>query len=294
MIASDNLESPPIVKAGGRLSSRSLPRTGDLLAGLFVVVMMTLMLLGPWLAPYSTTAMDPKHILLSPRLPYIFGTDEFGRDVFSRIVAGASITLLPAILAAGLGVTLGVVTGMVSGYYGGRTDGALMRLMDVLLSFPALILAMLIVVVMGSNVINVILAIGVVFWPRSARLIRSVAVDLSKLEFIDAARARGESTFYVIFREMFPNILPFVIVDFSLRMSYGILLTASLSYLGIGVHPPSSAWGLMVKEGQQYIQFAPWIIIFPCVAISLVCICAVLFGERMRKILLKTSRFEAR
>lgn len=294
MTALDHPESRPGGKARGRASTPFFLQRGNLLAGLFAVAILVLMLFGPWLAPFSVTGLDPEHILLSPNFPYIFGTDEFGRDIFSRIVAGASTTLLPALLAAGLGVTLGVVTGMVSGFYGGWIDNALMRFMDVLLSFPALILAMLIVVMLGSNIVNVILAIGVVFWPRSARLIRSVAVDLSRYEFIDAARVRGESTFYVIFREMLPNILPFIIVDFSLRMSYGILLTASLSYLGIGVHPPTPAWGLMVKEGQQYIQFAPWIIIFPCLAISLVCIGAVLFGERMRKVLVKTSRLDAR
>jgi peptide/nickel transport system permease protein len=143
-------------------------------------------------------------------------------------------------------------------------------------------------------VLNVIFAIGIVFWPRSARLIRSVAIDLSKYEYVDAARVRGESTLYVIFREMLPNMLPFIIVDFALRMSYGILLAASLSYLGIGVHPPTAAWGLMVKEGQQFIQFAPWIIIFPCVAIASVCIASVLFGERIRKLLVRTVRIDAR
>lgn len=282
--------------SGTTPSGRRNPIWGKLLqpsnipAGIFLVVLLTLVFFGSWLAPFSPTAFNPQSSLLPPGLPHIFGTDEFGRDIFSRLIGGAPITLVPAILSSALGVALGVVTGLFSGYFGGRTDGMLMRLMDVLLSFPALILAMLIVVMLGSSTINVILAIGVVFWPRSARLIRSVAIDLSKLEYIDAARARGESTFYVIFREMLPNLLPFIIVDFSLRSSYAILLTASLSYLGIGVNPPTPAWGLMVKEGQQFIQFAPWIIIFPCIAIVLICISSVLFGERLRKILLTPPR----
>ena len=214
-------------------------QTGNIPAGLFILVVLILILFSKWLAPFSPTDFDPQSSLLSPRFPYIFGTDEFGRDIFSRLVGGAPVTLVPAIISSGLGVTLGVVTGLFSGYFGGRVDGFLMRLMDVLLSFPALILAMLIVVMLGSNIVNVIFAISIVFWPRSARLLRSVAIDLSKLEYIDAARARGETTFYVIFREMLPNLVPFIIVDFSLRTSYAILLTASLSYLGIGVSPPT-------------------------------------------------------
>ena len=274
--------------------AKSLMRPGNILPFLFVTLLAVLILFGPLLVPFSPTEFDPAHSLLPPQFPYIFGTYEFGRDIFSRIFAGARPTLLPAILSAGLGVSLGVVTGLVSGYFGGRWDELLMRAMDVLLSFPALILAMLIVVMLGSNVVNVILAIGIVFWPRSARLIRSVAIELSKQEYIDAARVRGEPTLFVIFREMLPNMWAFIVVDFALRSSYGILLTASLSYLGIGVHPPTPAWGLMVKEGQQFIQFAPWLIVFPCLTVALVCIGSVLFGERIRKALATPSRWESR
>ncbi len=254
-----------------------------LLSVLFLATLAVLVVLGPVIAPFSATEFSPTSSLLSPQFPFVFGTDEFGRDVFSRILSGAPYTLLPALASALLGVSLGTVTGLVAGYLGGRGDEIIMRFMDVLLSFPALILAMLIVVMLGGSVVNVILAIGVVFWPRSARLVRSAALDISLSEFIDAARARGESTFYILVREMLPNLWAFIIVDFALRCSYGILLTASLSYLGIGVHPPTPAWGLMVKEAQQYIQFAPWLVFFPCMAIALVSICTVLFGEYVRK-----------
>jgi peptide/nickel transport system permease protein len=261
---------------------------------LFVSILAVLIIFGPWLAPFSATDFDPAHSLVSPQFPYIFGTDEFGRDIFSRLIVGTRSTLVPAFLSAVLGVALGATTGLVSGYLGGRADEILMRAMDVLLSFPALILAMLIVVMMGSSLVNVVFAIGIVFWPRSARLIRSVAMDIAVREYIDAARARGESTLYIIFREILPNIWSFLIVDFALRSSYGILLSASLSYLGIGVHPPTPAWGLMVKEGQRFIQFAPWLIIFPCLAISILCICSVLFGERIRKSVSTPGKWESR
>jgi len=260
----------------------------------FVSVLTVLVVFGPWLAPFSATDFDPAHSLVPPQFPYIFGTDEFGRDIFSRLIVGTRSTLVPAFLSAALGVTLGGTTGLVSGYLGGRTDELLMRAMDVLLSFPALILAMLIVVMMGSNLVNVVFAIGIVFWPRSARLIRSVAMDIAVREYIDAARARGESTIYIIFQELLPNMWSFIIVDFALRSSYGILLSASLSYLGIGVHPPTPAWGLMVKEGQRFIQFAPWLIIFPCMAITILCICSVLFGESIRKSISTPGKWESR
>jgi len=254
-----------------------------LLGGAFPIFVLLLLLFGPSVAPFDATSFDPTSILQEPNLQHLFGTDEFGRDVLSRILFGARPTLLLAIACAGLGVALGTPTGLAAGYFGGRIDELLMRTMDVLMSFPALILAMLIVVMLGPNTINVIVAIGVVFWPRSARLIRSVAQDLARREFIDAARARGEPVPYILAREILPNIISILIVDFTLRVAAAILLTASLAYLGIGVKPPTPAWGLMVKEGQQFLQIAPWLVIFPCAAIALVSIGTVLTGDRLRR-----------
>jgi len=174
------------------------------------------------------------------------------------------------------------VTGLVAGYRAGVVDEVIMRAMDALMSFPGLILAMLVIVMLGPAAINVVTAIALVFWPRSARLVRSVVVDLTGREFIDAARSRGESTFFILVREVLPNVLPIIVVDFSLRVTGGILLAAALAYLGIGVNPPIPAWGLMVRDGQQYIELAPWLVIFPCVAIAIVSVGTVLVGERLR------------
>lgn len=260
------------------------PRIARALLGSgFPISIVVVLLFGPTLAPFDATSFDPTSILQEPNAEHLFGTDEFGRDVLSRILWGARPTLLLAIACAGLGVALGTPTGLAAGYFGGRADELLMRTMDVLMSFPALILAMLIVVMLGPNTINVVLAIGIVFWPRSARLIRSVAQDLARREFIDAARARGELVMYILAREILPNIISILIVDFSLRVASAILLTASLAYLGIGVKPPTPAWGLMVKEGQQFLQIAPWLVIFPCAAIALISIGTVLTGDRLRR-----------
>ncbi len=252
-------------------------------AGGFLILVLVAILLGPSLAPFSPVEFDPVHALLPPNFTYLFGTDEFGRDVFSRVLCGARPTLLLALASAITGVVLGTTTGLVAGYAGGVVDEALMRIMDALMSFPALILAMLVVVMLGADPVNVVFALGIVFWPRSARLVRSVVVDLARREFIEAARSRGEAWPYILARELLPNVRMFIVVDFSLRTTYAILLSASLAYLGIGVAPPTPAWGLMVRDGQQFLEIAPWLVIFPCLAVALTAIGTMLVGERLRR-----------
>lgn len=250
---------------------------------LFPAALLFLIVFGPLVTPHSPTEFDPSNALRSPGGTYLLGTDEFGRDLFSRIVAGAQPTLLPALASTVMGIFLGTVTGLAAGYFGGRREELIMRAMDVLLSFPALILSMLIIVTLGSNMVTLVFAIGFVFWPRSARLIRSMAIELARHEFVDAARARGESSLYIMFREILPNMWGIIIVDFTLRFASAVLLVASLSYLGIGVAPPTPAWGLLVKEGQSLLQIAPWIVIFPCLVIAIVSVGAVMFGEVLRR-----------
>jgi peptide/nickel transport system permease protein len=255
---------------------------GDMLALAFITVVVIDPLALPWLAPYSATDFHPQDILQPPGGRYLFGTDEFGRDLFSRILWGARPTLLLALASAGFGTVLGTLTGLVCGYRRGVVDEVVMRLLDAVMSFPALILAMLVVTMLGGSTLCLVLAIGLVFWPRSARLIRSVAMDLAQRDYIEAARSRGEGAGYILFRELLPNLWPVVIVDFSLRVSYGILLAASLAYLGIGVARPEPAWGLLVQDSQQFIQFAPWLAIFPCLTIALTALATILVGDRLR------------
>jgi peptide/nickel transport system permease protein len=268
-----------------RILQATSPGAVELSLALYLLGVGVLLFAAPALAPFSPTDFHPESALQAPGLPFLLGTDEFGRDVLSRILHGAPPTLTVALASAALGVGLGTVTGCVAAYRGGLVDEALMRLMDALMSFPALVLAMLIVVMLGGSTANVVLAIGVVFWPRSARLIRSAALDIARREFIAAARSRGESAWFILFREILPNTWSIVVVDFSLRATYGILLAASLGYLGIGVAPPTPAWGLMVRDGQQYLQIAPWLVIWPCAAIGLVSIATVLAGDRLRRML---------
>lgn len=255
---------------------------GDVLGAMFVASLAIAIAFGPWLTPYSAFDFDSSAILTPPSFPHIFGTDEFGRDLFSRVLYGARSTLLLAVAAAAIGTALGTITGLVTGYFGGAIDEAIMRLMDALMSMPAIVLAMLIVVMLGPSNVNLVAAISVAFWPRCARIVRSVAIDIAKRDFVAAARARREMTLYILFGEILPNLWSIIVVEFSLRVTYGILMTASLSYLGIGVSPPTPAWGLMVREGQQFIQIAPWLVIFPCAAVSIVSIGTVMIGERLR------------
>jgi len=249
----------------------------------YLLLIVFLLLFGPTVAPFSATQFNAEALLRSPSWPFIMGTDEYGRDIFSRILVGAQPTLVLAAGSAALGVALGTPTGLIAGYMGGRWDEVLMRMMDVLMAFPALILAMLIIVMLGSNPVVVIMAISVVFWPRSARLVRAVVQDIAQREFIAGARARGESRAFILFRELLPNIMHLLAVDLSLRIASAILLTASLSYLGIGVTAPTPAWGLMVREGQQFLQLAPWLVIFPCAAIAFISILTVLAGDKLRQ-----------
>lgn len=248
-----------------------------------VLATVLLVLVAPLLTPYAPERFDSLSILLPPTWQHPFGTDEFGRDVFSRVLAGARPTLLPALLSAVLAVAAGTLTGLLAGYWGGWRDEAIMRLLDVLISLPGLILAMLVVAMLGGGLTTAVGAIALVFWPRSARLIRSAVVELAGREFVLACRIRQERTGYVILHELLPNLWPIIVVDLALRLAYAILVAASLSYLGLGVRPPTPVWGLMVKEGQQFIQFAPWLVVFPCAAISLVSLLTIVFGEWLRR-----------
>ncbi|CAH1650858.1 ABC transporter permease [Chelatococcus asaccharovorans] len=294
LVAEAEAKVPPAVTRGSRMGKASRQTRGMLVSDVVLIAtllaVVAMVLVPGWIAPYSPTEFNPAVAMMPPSWEYPFGTDEFGRDILSRVIHGARPTLVVAIAGAIMGVGLGTVTGLLAGYAGGRTDEVLMRFMDALMSFPTLILATLIVVMLGSNPVNVIAAIGIVFWPRSARIARAVAQDVAQRSFIEAAWVRGESHAYILFRELLPGVLNVVVVDLSLRITYGTMLSASLSYLGIGVTPPTPAWGLMVKDGQQFIQFASWMVIWPCVAISVVAVAAVLAGERLRQILAPTER----
>lgn len=259
---------------------RALRSSPDMIVGaLLLLIHLILVAVGPFYTPYPFTEFHMADVLKPPSWQYWFGTDNFGRDVFSRVVYGAHGTLLLSASATALGVGLGVAIGMTVGYRGGRWDEVVMRFMDGLLSFPSLLLAMLIMSSLGPSRVNVVIAIMIVFVPRSTRILRSVTLGLKNLEFVEAAKVRGESAFYVITRELLPNALGPIVVEFAIRLSFAILLSTSLGFIGIGVQPPEPDWGLMVSEGRQFLQTAPWLMLFPALAISTAVIGANLFGD---------------
>lgn len=256
-----------------------------LIGGAILLIHTIVIIFGPSMARYPATEFHMLHKLEAPSAAFWFGTDQYGRDIFSRIVTGARGTLLLAVVSTGAGILFGVVIGLFSGYFGKTIDEVLMRLMDVMMSFPSLLLAMLILSTLGSNRINVMIGIAVVFTPRVARVVRSVTLGLAQLEFVDAARTRGDSPVYIVFREILPNAWTPIVVEASIRLSYAILLATSLGFLGLGVQPPTPDWGLMINEGRQFMQRAPWMVFFPAAAISTAVIGANLFADGFRRIL---------
>jgi peptide/nickel transport system permease protein len=262
---------------------RAVTRSRAGLIGLVVVAVYVVAgLLGPYVAPYSPTAMNFADLTRPPSPAHPFGTDQFGRDVFSRVLAGARGTLLMAVAATAVGVAAGVAVGLLAGYYGRWIDEITMRVVDGFMSFPSLLLALLIVTTLGSSPGAVLLAIGVVFTPRVARVVRAATLAVRGQEFVDAARLRGESGAYVVFREILPNVSAPITVESAIRLSYAILLTASLSFLGLGAQPPTPDWGLMVAESRDFIGPAPWTVIFPSLAISFLVVGANLLADGIR------------
>ncbi len=234
-----------------------------------VALHMALALFGSAVAPYSPTEFHiEEHQLEPPSLQFLLGTDQFGRDVLSRVMSGATSLISVSVAGALLGIILGTVVGMSSAYKGGRTDDIVMRIMDGMMSFPSLLIALLALTSLGPNPINIAGTIGVVSIAPVARVMRSSTLAVKGLEFIDAARLRGEPDIYIVFREILPNILPVLAVEASVRFSYAILLVASLGFLGLGVQPPSSDWGLMISESRIYIVAAPWVALAPGVAVA--------------------------
>jgi peptide/nickel transport system permease protein len=185
-----------------------------------------------------------------------------------------------------VGLLSGILIGVVSGYLGGSLDEFFMRFMDVLMSFPSLLLAMLVVAVLGGGSINAVLSIGVVFTPRVARVVRSATLDIQGTEFVEAAQVRGEGGGYIIFREILPNLWPPIIVEGGMRVSYAVLLCVSLSYLGLGAQPPTPDWGLMVSKERAFLSLAPWVILFPSLAIVTLVVWVNILGDGLRELLM--------
>jgi peptide/nickel transport system permease protein len=258
-------------------------------AGMIIIVLLFIAgLFSEFVAPYDPEAIAFDAMLAGPSLEHLMGTDAFGRDIFSRIIYGARTALAVGFLSSALGCGIGAVIGVVSAYFGGRIDTVIQRFMDILLSFPIIVLALAVVAVLGKWPVlgldlNLIIAIAIPMIPKVARVVRSSALTIRELPYVDAARAAGYGHSRIIFRHITPNVVAPFLIMFTAFIAQAILLEASLSFLGLGVTEPTAAWGLMLSgTSAEFYEQAPWIILFPGIAISLAVFAFNLFGDALR------------
>ena len=242
-------------------------------------------ILGPWLVPYDPAAQDLALRLEGPTGFHWFGLDELGRDILARVLAGARISLLVGLVVVGVSSTVGTVLGAVAGYFGGWIDEAISRVMDVLLAFPGLLLAIALVAVLGPSLQNVVLALTLIGWVGYARLVRGQVLRAREFEYVQAARALGASTVRILGRHVIPTAMPAVSVQATLGMGGAILSEASLSFLGLGVQPPTPSWGTMLSYGKAHLLDAPHLTLFPGLAIAVLVLGFNFLGDGLREAL---------
>ena len=264
--------------------SRRIP-PALLVGGGLVLVLVIVAALAQWIAPFPYDQMHIRDRFRPPSLHYLAGTDEYGRDVFSRLLIGSQLSLALGGTATLISMGIGVPLGMLAGYRRGATDELIMRTLDVMLAFPPIMLVLLILAVTPPSLLKTAIAIGVLAVAPIARVTRSVTLDLMSGEFMEAARARGERLRYMLMRELLPNIWPVLIVEASLRVVFAVLLGAVLSFLGFGVQPPAADWGLMISNGRAFVDTAPWISLAPGIAMSVTVIAISLVGDGLREVL---------
>ena len=265
---------------------RSLLGSRTAAFGLALTVLLALVaLLAPWAAPYRPDEIHPIDSLLPPSSRYLLGTDDLGRDILSRIVYGARVSLMVGVIAVGIAALVGVPLGLIAGYHVGRLDALIMRVMDALLAFPAILLAIALMAVLGPSLQNAMVAIGIIYVPAFARITRANVLSVREKEFVEAARALGGGTLYIAALVVLPNCLSPLIVQGSLGVANAILVEAALSFLGLGVQPPEPSWGSMLAFGRSLLGRAPWYATFPGLAIFLTVLALNFLGDGLREAL---------
>jgi peptide/nickel transport system permease protein len=252
---------------------------------LIVLLCIATAILAPLIAPYGPEETLPNWKLYPPNEFFLLGTDEFGRDILSRVIFGARISLEVGLISVSLALLIGASAGFVAGFFGGWIDGLTMRCMDVLFAFPAILLAIGIMAVLGTGIINAMLAIGIVYAPSFARLARASVLSLKGMEFVQAARVLGLGEVGILVRHVLPNVVAPMIVQTSFALSTAILTEASLSFLGLGTPPSVPSWGSMLSSSRRYVELDPWPAIFPGLAIMLLVLGFNLFGDGLRDVL---------
>lgn len=261
---------------------RLLRQPHGALGTLLFLVLLGTVIFGPTLAPYDPESFHVSNRLEGPSAQFLLGTDQFGRDLLSRILWGARTTVLLSVLATFIGATSGGILGILSGYVGGWMDEVLMRVVDAVMAIPSLLFALLIITVLGPSGSNAVIAIGIAFAPGMARVARSVTLSVRTSDFVAAAVARGESSAWIMAREVAPNMLAPVIIEATIRVAFAIMLLATLSFLGLGSQPPAPEWGLMISEARSFMFRSAWTIFWPGLAIATVAITFNLLGDALR------------
>lgn len=250
-----------------------------------IVIIVLVMLVGsfaPYLSPYNPNKMYPRNRREAPSKQYLLGTDRLGRDMLSRMIWGARVSLVIGVLAVAVSMAVGLTIGMISGYYGGLLDEILMRLMDIIFAFPSLLLAIALIAVTGPSMRNIIFVVAVIRVPRFARIIRASVLSLKEKEFVEAARALSKSDAGIMVQHILPNCIAPLTVEASLSIATAIITESALSFLGLGVRPPTPSWGQMIADGRSELFTAPWIVIFPGLAIMLTVLGYNLLGDGLR------------
>lgn len=266
---------------------KRLWRENKLAAASAIVILLFILaaILAPVLTPYTFDGMDLHNRLAPPSRAHLLGTDEAGRDVLTRMLYGSRVSLLVGIVPTVISMLVGAILGIIAGYNGGRTDAVIMRIADVMLAFPSMFLAMVIMYTLGDGMINIFLALALVNWASVARIVRAETLKLKETEFVEAARSIGVGKLAIMLRHILPNCAPSLIVLFTLNIPSAILSESSLSFLSIGIKPPQASWGLMVNAGRQFLYSQPWLSLSPSVAIMVVVLAFNFLGDGLRDVL---------
>ena len=264
---------------------RILRNKSVLIGGVIVLFFIILAVFAPIISPYSPTDADLMRSLEPPQKNFLFGTDVQGRDILSRIIYRSRISLSVGLIVQGISLTIGITMGLFSGYYGGLIDDIISSLMNIMFSFPSLLFAIAIMAVLGPSLYNIFLALGIINWPTIARLVRGETLSLKKRDFIEASKALGTPSIIIIFKHILPNCLAPIIVVSTLGIADAILTEATLSFLGLGIQPPTPSWGSMLSRGREYIWSAPHLVIFPGLAILITVLGFNLLGDGLRDVL---------
>lgn len=251
-------------------------------ASFFILLLIIISFIGPYIVPYDITESDYNSVLQKPSFSHWAGTDEFGRDIFSRIIAGTRISLSVGFFSVFIGATIGTILGLLSGYFGKWIDSLIMRFSDVLFAFPGVLLAIGIIAILGPGLINVVIAVSIFTIPIFARIVRSSTLSVKSTLYVEATRSVGAKNLRVIVRHVLPGTFSSIIVYFTMRLGLAILTAASLSFLGLGAQPPTPEWGAMLSSGRDYINNYPHITIFPGIAIFLTVLAFNLLGDGLR------------